>query len=236
MNDRVVKKFLRQTRGSSEPDYRTPQLSNSDLDLLRSPRALLIDLRPAIAFAAAFIPGSVNLPEFHSPELLKVARLAERSIYLVSSDCKATERAEKYFAKGEPIAGWFGSGVVQEWRRREGETPSIELIRPDTLAVRVAAWKTTVMDLRDVEAFQRAHIRDAIRVPLEDLRSALAGLPHATPLSLICESGAKCSFAASLMWAGGFRNLAIVAGGFEAYVQHRLPLVGPGIQLGYSTR
>lgn len=236
MDGTAVKTIFKRARTFSKPSLRVPKLTQSDFDLLRSPRALLLDLRPATAFAAAFIPGGVSLPYFYAPELLGLVRMTGRSVYLLADDSHAIAHAERFFDLLEPIVGWFPSTVVAEWRRAHGYTPSLEHIGPDTLAVRVSAWKTTVIDLRDSESFRRAHIRDSIRVPLEDLTGALTGLPHSTSLSILCETGERCSFAASLLWKGGYRKIAIVAGGFQAYLQDGLPLITAGIRAPATRR
>lgn len=228
MTEKLVQRvFKRLKRRAHMPFERVPLLTNQDFDLLQSPRALLLDLRPAHAFSSAFIPGSVNLPGFESPQLLATAGLSrDRSIYLLSDSPIALDRAVKFFERSAemPIAGCFPPDAVQHWCRLHGAPGNIEQITADTLAVRLAAWKTIVADIRDPAAFRRAHIPDAIRIPLNDLTGALAGLPLQTSLSVVCEVGALCSFAASLLWNAGYRQLAIVKGGFAAYVEHGLPL------------
>lgn len=185
----------------------------------------MLDLRPATAFAAAFIPGSVSLPDFHAPELLAKTGLADRRLYLLAEGAEPVERAAEFFKDSDSIAGWFRPEIIEWWKEIQGRTAWFEAIRPDTLAVRVAAWKTTVLDVRGEEAFRRMHISDAIRVPIDGITGALEGLPLTTSLSLICESGMQCSFAGSLLWNAGYRNIAIVDGGFQAYLEQRLPVV-----------
>jgi hydroxyacylglutathione hydrolase len=227
LTEKLVKRVfgrLRQAAGSCEG---APRLTIQDLDLLRSPRALLLDLRTPHAFASGFIPGSVNLPEFASPDLLIAAQpLDLRSIYLLTDSPHAADRAAKFLERFHdiPIAGCFPASAVQHWQATRGALAMIECISADTLAVRLAAWKTVVADIRDAAVFRRAHIPESIRVPINNLTGALTGLPFQTSLSLICEIGTRCSFAASLLWKAGYRELAIVKGGFASYVEHGLPL------------
>lgn len=204
-----------------------PQLGDVDLDLLQSPRALLLDLRPPAAFSAAFIPGSVNLPDFESPKLLDFGGLmGERSVYLLADSELAVDRAVKFFDRFErmQIAGRFSGDAVEHWRRTHPPAGAIECISAGTLAVRLAAWKTVVADIREPVAFRKAHIPEAILIPLKNLAAALEGLPRQTSLSLVCDEGKVCTFAASLLWSAGYRQLAIVRGGFAAYVEHGFPL------------
>jgi hydroxyacylglutathione hydrolase len=228
LNARLVTSVFRQLRRHAhKPLERVPRLTNRDFDLLQSPRALLLDLRSPLAFSSAFIPGSINLPGFEWPDLLETAGLVgDRSIYLLSDSAQVIEHATKHFDgfNDMQIAGCFPSEAVAEWTASHGAPGTIEQITADTLAVRLAAWKTVVVDIRDAAAFRRAHIPDAIRLPLNNLTGALAGLPFETSLSLVCDIGAACSFAASLLWNAGYQELAIVKGGFAAYVEQGLPL------------
>ncbi|MBV9759536.1 MAG: rhodanese-like domain-containing protein [Acidobacteriaceae bacterium] len=212
---------------SHKPSERVPRLSGLDLDLLQSPRALLLDLRAPFLFSAAFIPGSVNLPEFESPDLLHAAGLiGERSVYLLSDADLPVERAVRFFERFDrmPVAGRFAEQAIETWRKTQPNTGKIEYISAETLGVRLAAWKTVVADIRDPAAFRKAHIPDAISIPLNNLAAALDGLPRQTSLSLVCDEGKSCTFAASLLWSAGYRQLAVVRGGFAAYLEHGFPL------------
>lgn len=103
----------------------------------------------------------------------------------------------------------------------------IEHIDADTLAIRIAAWKTVVVDVRDAISFHAARIPEAILIPLEELTSALRGLPLETSLSLVCESGEQSNRAATLLWDTGYRNIAVLQGGFASYVERGLPVAMP---------
>lgn len=101
---------------------------------------------------------------------------------------------------------------------------SVEDIDPDTLAVRVAAWKTLVVDVRDANAFRAARIPEAILIPFEELATALRGLPIETSLSIVCETGEQSRIAGNLLWDLGYRNVAVLKGGFVSYLQRGLPV------------
>lgn len=152
--------------------------------------------------------------------------MGERSVYLVADSEHAVDRAARFFERFDhiQIAGWFSGSAVEEWRQTHGVAGTIEHITADTLAVRLAAWKTIVADIRDPAAFRKAHIPESILIPLQNLAAALDGLPPQTSLSLVCDEGKHCTFAASLLWNSGYRRLAILRGGFAAYVEHGLPL------------
>ena len=81
-----------------------------------------------------------------------------------------------------------------------------------------------MIDTRDRAAFADARIPESLCIPLDSLAGELAGLPAETALCTVCETGSRASFAASLIWNLGFRNVAFLLGGVAAYREHRLPL------------
>lgn len=187
----------------------------------------LIDLRAPSLFARGFIPGSVNIPNLECFELLiSSLELPATDIYVISRSLLHRHAAAlplERFA-GIRIAGWLKPDVVHEWRRSRGPLASFEELAPDHLAVRIAAWKTVVVDVRSRGEFRRRHIPDSVHLPLDKIRQSVSGLPEETSLSVVCESGDRAAFAGSLFWNLGFRHIATLRGGFQAYLESGLPV------------
>lgn len=205
---------------------RVPQLQNSQFPSIAEPGSLLIDLRAIPSFTRGFIPGSYHLGQALSAGLLRQnVRPEQRMVYLIG-ECENPREMTRDFAKhGFEIAGWFRPEVLREWQNGGGVLGTIEELEPEALAVRIAAWKTIVVDLRDPEAFRRAHIQEALNLSLNDFQSSVAGLPHQSALTVVCETGAQASFAASLLWNLNYRNVAILRGGFQRYLEAGLRVV-----------
>jgi rhodanese-related sulfurtransferase len=100
----------------------------------------------------------------------------------------------------------------------------IEDIDADTLAIRIAAWKTVVLDLREENAFRAARVPEALLIPINELATALHGLPFETSLSIVGETCEQCRLAADSLWNLGYRHIAVLKGGFANYVQRGLPV------------
>ena len=186
----------------------------------------VVDLRNAAAFAGGFIPGSFHLPDVECVELLRANGLIEgRRIYGVADEPEQIARCGEIRASGMELEwGAWSSPKTMELRTRRGTLGSLEALAADRLAVRVAGWKTLVIDTRGRAAFATARIPESLCIPLDNLASELAGLPAGTALCAVCETGSRASFAASLIWNLGFRNVSFLRGGFAVYRELRLPL------------
>jgi hydroxyacylglutathione hydrolase len=191
--------------------------------------ALLLDLRSPAAFASGFIPGSFHLPDTACLELLRANGLVRgKKVFVIAETDEQATSDGKAVAAGLDLefgGAWDPAGM-EEWRKRHGNLGSLEVVEADTLAVRVSAWKTVVIDTRTRAAFERARIREALHIPADALTGSLTGLPAETALCIVCEMGKRASFAASVVWNLGYRNVAILRGGFAAYLESHLPLAG----------
>lgn len=186
---------------------------------------LLLDLRGPAAFASGFIPGSFHIPDAGCLELLRTNGLIKGSRTLVIADApEEIARCREMLTSGLEFGGGWGPSAIEDWRKRYGDLGFLEMVEPDTLAVRVSAWKTLVVDTRSPAAFERARIREALHILPDNLTGSLAGLPPETVLCVVCESGKRASFVASVVWNLGFRNVSFLKGGFAAYIESRLPL------------
>ena len=185
-----------------------------------------MDLRTAASFAKGFLSGSYSLTNLEwLPSLRKNVLPEQRMVYLIAEN-EATGRLKRRFSKHKfEIAGCFHPDLLREWQATEGALCTIEELNPECLAVRLAAWKTVVVDLRDRSAFRAAHMPEALNLCLDNLRSSIAGLPHETAVTVVCETGERSSFAASLLWNLNYRKVAVLSGGFHSYLESGMPLI-----------
>ena len=207
-----------------------PLLAAASVEEMPTSECAFFDLRPATAFTKAFLPGSISLPHLQCLGDVDLDKLINgRTVFFIANKQElADEAAAALRATGKDrVAGWLGSESLDLWRKNNGPLGAIEQIEPETLAIRLAGWKTILLDVRDSAAFESAHIAEALSIPLACLTSSLQGLPLETPISIICNTGNKSSLAASLLWNLNYRNLAIVRGGFQNYIERSLAIVTP---------
>jgi rhodanese-related sulfurtransferase len=205
---------------------RVPELRNSQFLSIDKPESILVDLRGSASFARGFIPGSYNLGGLASIDALREnVRPEQRTVYLIGK-CEKPQDLVRDFAKHKfEIAGWFQPDVLRDWQTAGGALGTIEELDPEVLAVRIAAWKTIVIDLREPHAYRRAHIAEALNLSLKHFRASVAGLPQQSSVTVVCETGDRSSFGASLLWNMNYSNVAILRGGFQRYVEAGLPVV-----------
>jgi hydroxyacylglutathione hydrolase len=188
---------------------------------------LLLDVRSAAAFARGFVPGSISIPNLDCLAVLAAGgALAGRELIFISEYTGQIPAAYAHLVEQEKlqIAGMFGPELLSECQRAQISLGQLEEITPETLAIRVAAWNTTVVDTRGTPECEHARISDALQIPIEELKTALWGLPLQTALVVICETGERASLGASLLWNVGFEKVAFLKGGLRWYQRLGLPL------------
>jgi hydroxyacylglutathione hydrolase len=189
---------------------------------------VFLDMRAPSLFARGFIPGSINVP---SADCLRIfsshPEYRHQDFYVIASSAVHRQGAKSSFGSYPDIRvmGWLRPEVLREWRRNRGELASFEDLEPHSLVTRMAASKTLVLDVRDPNLCTVLQLQDTLHAPVEKLRWSVGGLPRQTSLCLVCETGDRASFAASLLWRLGYRKLAILRGGIRAYAGCGLPTI-----------
>lgn len=108
---------------------------------------------------------------------------------------------------------------------------TIPYTHPRTVHERIARGEPVhLVDVRSPSEYADGHAAGAVSVPLDEIDSQplQARLDEAAgslkPLYLICASGRRAEQAAQKLKNQGLHNLALVDGGTQAWLAHRLPL------------
>ena len=79
---------------------------------------------------------------------------------------------------------------------------------------------TLLVDLRDPEAYEAAHLIGALNIPLADLANSLDTIPTDIPIiALIDQDGQTSGQAAEALAAAGYENAYYLAGGLEEWAR-----------------
>ncbi len=184
--------------------------------------ALVLDVRPAAAFAAGFIPNAINIgldgqfapwvgalvPDVRQPIAL-VAPVGQEAETLLRLARVGYDQVVGYLAGG--FAAWLAAGKEQD---------SVESVSAAEFARRRAADPTApVFDVRRPAEFAAEHVTGAENTPLDTLNEHLAEIPRDRSAYLHCAGGYRSMVATSILKARGYERLVNVEGGIGAIRQ-----------------
>ncbi len=192
---------------------------------------VVVDGRSADRFDAASIPGSLSIPL----EMLGVGSRAawsidpqEAIITVAEDDDDAREIAARLFAVGLANVKGFLRGGLDWWQAAGLPLASTAQIDLAGLARLIAEDSVTVVDVRDQNEFEAAHVRGSLHLPWQDIRARCdEALIPGKPVVVACATGRRTPLAASVL--GRQRELPVLRlahGGISDLPKYGIALVG----------
>ena len=202
-----------------------PALAPREVQERQKTGALVLDTRPAIEFGPAHIPGSVQIGlTGQYASWAGIVLGLDKEILIVAEDNEQAAEARLRLARVgiEGVQGFLDGGIVA-WILTGlplAQTPQISVEE-----LHAMAGDVQILDVRRLPEWQSGHIEGAIHMPLDKLRSQVAGLDRTKPIAVHCKSGYRSSIAASLLERAGFEQAMNVTGGFDAWLACKLPYI-----------
>jgi rhodanese-related sulfurtransferase len=97
-------------------------------------------------------------------------------------------------------------------------------LSPQVVIDKINNDEAVVIDLRDKESFQKAHIIHSIQAKVEDFEQSKMNKYKNKFLILVCAKGLQSSAAAAKLRSQGYQS-AVLSGGIAAWQNADLPLV-----------
>jgi hydroxyacylglutathione hydrolase len=206
-------------------------LSAPEVLRLQKEGAIVVDTRPAMQFAVAHVPGSVHIAltgQFAS----WAARILglDTPLIIVGEDPERVRESQMRLARVgvENVIGYLADGVVGwiENRLQLDYIPQITV--QDFVELRdQEPGRIAVLDVRELGELAGGVIENSICIPLGKLNTRLGELDREKLLVVHCKGGYRSSIATSLLRRAGFRDIANLIGGFDAWKTAGLPSTIP---------
>ncbi len=194
--------------------------------------AVVVDTRPAMEFAVAHVPGAVHiaLTGQYASWAARILGLDTRLIiagedpeHVRESQLRLArvgiENVAGYLADG--VAGWIKSGFELEYIPQVTVQDFVELREQESDRI-------SMLDVRERGEQSGGVIDNSVRIPLGELKSRTGELNPDKLLVVLCRGGYRSSIATSLLRRAGFRDIANLTGGFDAWKSAGLPYAVPG--------
>ena len=193
--------------------------------------AVVVDTRPAMEFAVAHVPGSVHiaLTGQYASWAARILGLDTRLI-IAGEDPEHVRESQLRLARVgvENVAGYLADGVAG-WIKNGFELDYIPQITVQEFVElrEQEPGRIAVLDVREPGEVSGGVIEQSARIPLGKLKSRTGELDGERLLVVYCRGGYRSSIATSLLRRAGFRNIANLTGGFDAWKTSGLPCVVP---------
>ena len=193
---------------------------------------VVVDTRPSMQFAVAHVPGSihVSLTGQYASWAARIVGLDARLI-IVGEDPEHVRESQVRLARvglenvagflAEGVTGWIKSGFELEYIPQVTAQEFFELRESES-------GRIDVLDVREPGEVNEGAIEKSVRIPLGDLQSRMSELDRQGLLVVHCKGGYRSSIATSMLRRAGFRDIANLIGGFDAWKTAGLPYVVPG--------
>ena len=210
-----------------------PALAAPEVLRLQQQGAIVVDTRPAMQFAVAHVPGSMHiaLTGQYASWAARILGL-DTPLILAGEDPEHVRESQMRLARVgiENLAGYLADGVVG-WIRNGYQLDYIPQITvQDFMELRdQEPHRIAILDVREPGEVASGVIENAVCIPLGKLGSRLGELDREKLLVVHCKGGFRSSIATSILRRGGFRDIANLTGGFDAWKTAGLPYIAPGI-------
>ena len=177
-----------------------PHIAAQELGALLDGGAV-VDTRPAKAFAARHVPGTINIPLNKSFTTWAGSLIPfDRDFYLIvtAGDGHIIDEASRDLAMIglDCVVGYLGTDAIDAWH---DELESTKEVTVTELASRVEAGDVQVIDVRSATEYDAGHVPGVKHIPLGSLPDHLKEISPDKPIVVHCQGGGRSAIAAGLI-------------------------------------
>jgi len=193
-----------------------------DLREVLSAGTMVVDTRPADAYAGGHLPGTINIPLGPSFVTLAGWQLPyDRPFALIVDEHDDLAAVRELQLIGlDDLAGYASSGVLAAWAAQGHEPATVQRTDPAGLFDLLSREDVMLLDVREPAEVALGAIDGSRAIPLGYLTRRLAEVPRDRTIAVYCQSGVRSSIAASLLVGAGYPRVVDLVGGFDAWRRH----------------
>ena len=206
---------------------RLKAISPPELQSLLNEKVIALDVRSADEFASGHVPGSINIPlsgQFASWAGILLG-LSSRPLLIAASAAQLFEARTRLARVGIDDARGYLQDGIEGWVRAGLDLVELRQITVHRLSEHLGTEKVQLLDVRRKPEWETGHIEAAAWFPLEGFCGSLPQVDRSAPIAVLCKGGYRGTIACSWLQREGFRNVANVIGGFDAWENAQLPFV-----------
>ncbi len=203
-----------------------PPIAVSELNERLQQGVFVLDVRPNADFAAAHVPGSVNIAlsgQFAS-WAGTIMGLSARPVLIADSPEQYAEARLRLARVGIEDPRGFLPGGIAAWKQVGFPLAHVRQITVQELADRQRGKSLQILDVRREGEWQAGHIEGAEWFPLDNFKISAPELDPSAAVAVHCQGGYRSMIACSLLQRAGLENVVNVTGGFDAWREAALPL------------
>jgi len=187
----------------------------------------VVDVRSANQFAGAHLNGSINIG-------IK-GRFATWAGTVLNNDVSIiiiaeADRNEEAITRLGRIGFHNVKGYLKDGMKSLKDRPNLisQTQRVSAASIGSLQGKTTIVDIRTKNEWEAGHIEKSINIPLNHLNENIKELTESDNLIVYCQGGYRSIIAASLLEREDRFNVFDLAGGYQAWVASKRPVITSG--------
>lgn len=179
--------------------------------------AVLLDLRNALAFSAAHIPGSVNVPS-EAPQAINWIGISvkpgSKLVLVADSPAEFSRMKTELLRIGyDDVLGYLHGGIGA-WIEEGGKIDSTPIISHNALKEEISSARPPrIVDVRSEADYRKNPSPNSAYLSFDQIIKGGHSLNPDADKVIVCNSGYRSAIAVSLLKAQGQKNLRLLAGG-----------------------
>jgi hydroxyacylglutathione hydrolase len=200
-------------------------LKPNEFKSLMDEGAKIVDIRSPPSFGGAHIPGSYNLTMNRLNNAGWVIPI-DTKVLIIAEDAAGVEFASRnmYRMGYDQLAGYLAGGV-EAWYKEGNPLSKIDMITPSILKSMIEKDEAVeVVDVRRYNEFDEGHIPSSKHIYLGKIPERLEEISKDKAIAMICKTGSRSSFAASILIREGRTGIYNTLGGMDAWKKLGYPI------------